>query len=568
MPRVPRALLALAAAAALAAARLSGGAALDARLDEGAADASATLADSSVGELPVINFIIVRHALSCANIEKYFKFAKDDGVKSKVAKQMDPMLSWHGIQTCDAAKDGLAAFIRNHFGDKNFAVWSSVLLRAQETAFYQLAGPANRPISVVPYVGESCKGAGSYCNENNALSLQDQDDAHVRRNPGVKTRLARGYDYRRNREDTSDGAAPANAAVSDSDKFLKWLTKARLDKFADKGKVGEEYNVVLFTHSNFIKSTFGAVKAEISNNAAFFVKLGGGSNVKQMSSGREKFKIAKGVNEKADAKDIMKNLKKAQEKVALATEAAGGNPNARGIFGGQTAQQKLDAAKQDLKAAEDAFRSVDLERFGIFNLKLNPDARIMVAPYLFNGDQQTSTSGCPRLTKCGYNKLCTGSLSFGNGHACTYDNGGDTVPRSPDAAALVVAVPRPEIVAPGRRASGGNGNRANNRGDLLGNDENANNRARSVGAEGAEADLEIAARRLAHVPRVEIDPTQGAFGAYRFSVSPPQNMCAGYAPLRPKAENERALHPAFQTFEDPDAKSPEERFQPMWRPLA
>ena len=66
MPRVPRALLALAAAAALAAARLSGGAALDARLDEGAADASATLTDSSVGELPVINFIIVRHALSCA----------------------------------------------------------------------------------------------------------------------------------------------------------------------------------------------------------------------------------------------------------------------------------------------------------------------------------------------------------------------------------------------------------------------------------------------------------------------------------------------------------------------
>ena len=238
------------------------------------------------------------------------------------------------------------------------------------------------------------------------------------------------------------------------------------------------------------------------------------------------------MNKKADAKDIMKNLKKAQDKVARATEAANSNPNARGFFGGQTAEQKLDAAKQDLKAAEGAFRSVDLERFGIFNLKLNPDARIMVAPYLFNGDQQTS--GCPRLTKCGYNKLCTGTLSFGNNHPCAYDNGKNVMSRRPDAAALVVApVPRPEMIVA-----------------------------------DAEADLEVAARVLAHVPRVEIDPTQGAFGVYRFSVSPLQNMCAGYAPLRPKAENERALHPAFQTFADPDAKSPEERFQPMWRPLA
>ena len=203
--------------------------------------------------------------------------------------------SWHGIQTCDAAKDGLAAFIRNHFGDKQFAVWSSVLLRAQETAFYQLAGPANRPITVVPFVGESCKGVGSYCNENNALSRDAQLAAHKARNPGVLERLMRGRDYRNSLADNSDGAAPANAAVSDSDKFLKWLTKARLDKFADMGRLRNgQYNIVLFTHSNFIKSTFGAVKAEISNNAAFFVKLGGGSNVKQTSSGREKFKIAKG----------------------------------------------------------------------------------------------------------------------------------------------------------------------------------------------------------------------------------------------------------------------------------
>lgn len=166
-------------------------------------------------------------------------------------------------------------------------------MRAQETAFYQLAGPANKPIRVVPYVGESCKGVGSFCNENKPMSKQEQYDAHEKRNEAVKGRLARGGDYRDILFDKNEGAALATAAVSDSDKFLEWLTKKRMELFAPEGKVvdGGYFNVVLFTHSNFIKSTFGAVKSEISNNAAFFVKLGGDSNV---AASGDKFKIVKG----------------------------------------------------------------------------------------------------------------------------------------------------------------------------------------------------------------------------------------------------------------------------------
>jgi broad specificity phosphatase PhoE len=208
------------------------------------------------------------------------------------------------VQTADAAKDGLAAFINNHFGDENFAVWSSVLMRAQETAFYQLAGPANMPISVVPYVGEACNnvlgvpGMLGYCNENRPMARADQILAHTARNAGVRQRLDRGLDYRTPNIDRSRGAAGANAAVSDSKKFLAWLTKGRLDTWAANGKVdkgqGEvEYNVVLFTHSNFMKGAFGAVKSEISNNAAFFIRLGGGQHVVEKNR-REVLKIDKG----------------------------------------------------------------------------------------------------------------------------------------------------------------------------------------------------------------------------------------------------------------------------------
>lgn len=208
------------------------------------------------------------------------------------------------MQTADAAKDGLAAFINNHFGNENFAVWSSVLMRAQETAFYQLAGPANRPISVVPYVGEACNnvlgvpGVLGYCNENRPMALADQLRAHGARNEGVRNRLIRGRDYRDNNRDRSPGAAPADAAISDSKKFLAWLTKDRLETWAASGKVGkgpgvDEYNIVLFTHSNFIKGAFGAVKSEISNNAAFFIRLGDGKHVVE-KKGREVFEIEKG----------------------------------------------------------------------------------------------------------------------------------------------------------------------------------------------------------------------------------------------------------------------------------
>jgi hypothetical protein len=405
----------------------------------------------------------------------------------------------------------LAALINNHFGPSTaaappkFAVWSSVLTRAQETAFYQLAGPANTPINVVPYVGEKCKATGKYCGENRPLSKDEQNAAHSRRNLGVYQRLTRGVDYR-TIVDTDPGFAAPDAAVSDEKKFFAWLTKKRLEHFASAGKVTkvgkEEYNVVLFTHSNFIKSAFGAVKIEISNNAAFYIRLGDGEHVVQ-ESGRDKFKVAKGINSKKAAKTVQKAMKKAEKKYTAAVEKASD--------GTEASQEKSQDAKVAFMKAQEAFRTVDLERFGIANLKLNPDARIMVAPYLFTTQPgfASGTSGCPRLTKCAYDKTCTSELTFvaapdsKKRHPCEYAYGNEFIDLSakgPDATALAV----PD-------------------------------------------------KPFAHVPRMEIDPTRGSFGAYKFTLAP-DSVCAPYAKLRAASAGERTLNQAWNIIEDPNAK--------------
>ena len=186
---------------------------------------------------------------------------------------------------------------------------------------------------------------------------------------------------------------------------------------------------------------------------------------------------------------------------------------------------------------------------------------------MFNGapGDKSSTSGCPRLTKCGYNKLCTGTLSFGDKHACRYDFGQVGNAKGPDASALVEPKPQRKMTVDARAD--------NNKEELAGVVANAEKslarkgRGGSVKLPGASF-LEVGNTPLAHVPRVEIDPTRGAFGAYKYTVNPPESMCAPYAPFRPKDVDERALNPAWQIFEDANAKDLEERFQPMWRPLA
>lgn len=270
-----------------------------------------------------------------------------------------------------------------------------------------------------------------------------------------------------------------------------------------------------------------------------------------------------GINKKKSAKEASKHRTKAltayDDKVKALTAAAEMNAeNARTWFGlGKSANQKYEDAKMALRSANEAFVSVDFERFGIFNLKLNPDARIMVAPYLFKnpGNRgQDSTSGCARLTQCGIDVTCTGTLVFPPNSACTYW-WNDVLVRRPNALALAPAPANaapdenPQVIMP----QGGQV------GDPINEQHNPN---------FLEVATAVAIPRLAHVPRVEINPALGPFGAYQYSVRHVEQMCQPYAALRRPLEDERLLNPAWQTFGNEHVKSDEERYNVGMRPLA
>ncbi len=222
-------------------------------------------------------------------------------------------------------------------------------------------------------------------------------------------------------------------------------------------------------------------------------------------------------------------------------------------------------ASAALQGAIEAFKSVDLERFGIFNLKLNPDARIMVAPYLFNnpGNRgQDSTSGCPRLTQCGFGVTCTGTLEFTHNSACTYPWNDNEV-RRPDARALA---PAPADAPPNENPQ------ALIQGNAVPHEGGHGQVGDPINVQPDPHFLEVASAvaipRLAHVPRVEINPALGPFGAYQYSVRPAEEMCRPYAQLRPPLVGERLLNPAWQVFGNVHAKSDEERYNIFMRPLA
>ena len=223
----------------------------------------------------------------------------------------------------------------------------------------------------------------------------------------------------------------------------------------------------------------------------------------------------------------------------------------------------------------EAFKSVDFDRFGIFNLKLNPDARIMVAPYLFKNPGnlgQDSTSGCPRLTQCGFDVTCTGTLVLTR-TPCEYTVQNYVV-RRPDARALAPApahaanenpqaliLPRQVNAAP---HEGGHGGGAPLQGNQGGDPVNL-----PLNHNFLEVASAVAIPRPAHVPRVKINPALGPFGAYQYSVRPFEEMCQLYAPLTPPLEGERLLNPAWQVFDNNEhAKSDEERYNIFMRPLA
>lgn len=184
-----------------------------------------------------VTIYFVRHGKSCANLQKEFS------ILPKHWFYRDPELSRLGKE--DSIRNGvelLKTFEQNNINIDYVA--SSSMLRAIETAYYMFKS-LNLPINVVPYVIEQ-----GITSDNYPFPLGEQMKLIEQFSPLDRFNfLARSSGEREK---------------SDLNLFLKWLQN-NLSRLAPHVAPGKHINIVLVTHSHFMKKYLNLSKIPANN---------------------------------------------------------------------------------------------------------------------------------------------------------------------------------------------------------------------------------------------------------------------------------------------------------------
>lgn len=182
-----------------------------------------------------LEVIFVRHGESCANILKE-KFPRNPLRFS----YQDPQLTERGIQRSVVTATPLMEFIKSKWGDnKTYLIGSSAMMRAQMTAYYQLALHVKKPIHVFPHICER-----GLTLDNIPYEKEKQHQLLRQRDPKLLRYLTSGKDYRK---------VQTISTKSDLSLFLDWV-KSNLDRFkqTSQGSV----RLVVFTHGMLLRTLF------------------------------------------------------------------------------------------------------------------------------------------------------------------------------------------------------------------------------------------------------------------------------------------------------------------------
>ena len=182
-----------------------------------------------------IEIIFVRHGESCANILK-----EKNPLNVSRFSHKDPQLTERGVERSNLANASLAALIQTVWGDnKRYMIGASAMMRAQMTAYYQLASFVKKPIHIFPHICE--KGVTV---DNIPYDKPEQQNLLRQRDPKILQYLNSGKDYR---------SVQTKFTKSDFTLFMDWVkNNLSLFKATSKGSV----RLVVFTHGHFIKSAF------------------------------------------------------------------------------------------------------------------------------------------------------------------------------------------------------------------------------------------------------------------------------------------------------------------------
>lgn len=197
-------------------------------------------------ELPIFEFIFVRHGESCANaIQK--RAGNTVFQKGTLLHKFyrDPELTEKGVNLSTKRHELLRDTLIQKpgpFDDEMYSIGSSALLRAQETAFHMLAKQTGKPVNVFPHLGEimllgpikiPAKSDDNLPNDEKDqmayLTAQYRDPIFVK-----------GEDLRE---------APYNPSLQ---RFFEWAIK-HPEQFPEVNGVRR---AILYTHSNLLKSKF------------------------------------------------------------------------------------------------------------------------------------------------------------------------------------------------------------------------------------------------------------------------------------------------------------------------
>ena len=196
----------------------------------------------------ILDVVFVRHGLSCANVLAKIPFGGH-------FLYPDPELTKQGIFMCKSLSATLVKNVYTIWKDEPFSICASQMIRAQQTAFYMIASSLGAPINVLPHISEN-----GITTDNYALPQADQIHIMSDIEPPIVDLLLKGKDGRK-KQSLFD--------KSNMKKFLEWVVDN--PKYFSKGSDGV-FRAVIFTHSHFLKTTFG-LKFNMKNNEAIHAKI-------------------------------------------------------------------------------------------------------------------------------------------------------------------------------------------------------------------------------------------------------------------------------------------------------
>jgi len=206
------------------------------------------------------NIIFVRHGVSCANV-------LNTGLVNRHIIYSDPELTNDGIIRSRKLSDNLIEKINELWGTNPYTIGSSNMIRAQETAYYMLAEKTGKKINIFPHLSE--KGITL---DNIGYSKTKQIEILNKRNPKIIEFLSNNIDKR-------DQQNIFNK--SDWKSFIDWANNNT--GYFEHGLDGE-YRIVIFTHSDFLRSIFKLPKnKKVQNNGVVHTVFNSGDDINNLN---------------------------------------------------------------------------------------------------------------------------------------------------------------------------------------------------------------------------------------------------------------------------------------------